>query len=246
VELDKAKKCAQLSGVVKSVKDNQPLANTIISIVNTCDGSEEMIRSDAKGGYSYCVAPGCGYTITGIKEKFERGSADLPTVTGTESVSLNLLLNPEAEKPASTIAPEPLMKGSVIVLENLFYDFNKSYIQAGSARELDELAAILKQYPKMTIELSAHTDSQGNSVYNQKLSEKRAQSAKQHLVNKGIESYRITAIGYGESRLRNRCTDGVECSDQEHQYNRRTEVKVIKSDPGVEVKYNGNRSTIID
>ena len=81
----------------------------------------------------------------------------------------------------------------------------------------------------MEVELSAHTDARGTADYNDELSQRRAESAVQYLVNRGINAQRITAKGYGERRLRNHCGDGVFCSEDAHKINRRTEVKIIKS-----------------
>jgi outer membrane protein OmpA-like peptidoglycan-associated protein len=98
----------------------------------------------------------------------------------------------------------------------------------------------------MEIELLAHTDSRGTPEYNQELSLERAKSAKRYLEQRGISGSRIRAFGSGESEIRNHCTEGVECSDEEHQFNRRTEVKVTRIDEPVKVQYgegdpSGNR-----
>ena len=86
----------------------------------------------------------------------------------------------------------------------------------------------MKEKVSMEIELSGHTDSKSSSEYNQQLTQKRAESAKAYMVEKGISPERVQAIGYGESRLLNHCSDGVECSDEEHAVNRRLEVKILK------------------
>jgi outer membrane protein OmpA-like peptidoglycan-associated protein len=119
-------------------------------------------------------------------------------------------------------AEEPLL-----VLEQILYDYDDSEIKHNYAFELDLLADMLEKFPEISVELSAHTDSRGNDAYNQKLSERRAIAAKEYLVEKGVDPSRIIAVGYGETRLRNGCSDGVECTEEEHQYNRRTEVRVI-------------------
>jgi hypothetical protein len=81
--------------------------------------------------------------------------------------------------------------------------------------------------PEMKIELSSHTDARGNDAYNEDLSQRRAESAKRWLVSKGIREDRIVAKGYGEKVLLNKCANGVECTEEEHQENRRTEFKII-------------------
>ena len=86
----------------------------------------------------------------------------------------------------------------------------------------------MQRHPDIQIELSSHTDSRASDAYNDELSENRAKSAKRYIVDKGIEAYRIVAFGYGENQLVNRCRDGVECTEDEHQANRRTEVRISK------------------
>jgi hypothetical protein len=81
------------------------------------------------------------------------------------------------------------------------------------------------------VELGSHTDSRGTFAYNDALSQRRAESAVAYIVSKGIDPSRITAKGYGEHQLLNKCADGVPCSKEEHQANRRTEVKVLIGQP---------------
>ncbi len=121
---------------------------------------------------------------------------------------------------------EKIVVGKAIELENIYYDVNKSDIRPDAAIELDKLLKILKDNPEISIELSSHTDSRGSDPYNQKLSQRRAESAVAYIVSKGIDAERIAARGYGEERLVNRCSNGVNCSKDEHQVNRRTEFAV--------------------
>ena len=123
---------------------------------------------------------------------------------------------------------EPIYEGKTFTLENLYYDVNSSLIRDDAKLVLDELYLILNENPTMKIELSSHTDCRADNSYNQWLSQKRAQSAVDYLVSKGVNSIRMIAVGYGESRLLNHCADGIECSDEEHQINRRTEFKVLE------------------
>ena len=82
--------------------------------------------------------------------------------------------------------------------------------------------------PTVTFEFGAHTDSRGSKESNQTLSQQRAQSSVNYINSKGISADRINAKGYGESKLKNHCADGVSCSEEEHQANRRGEIKVVK------------------
>jgi outer membrane protein OmpA-like peptidoglycan-associated protein len=88
----------------------------------------------------------------------------------------------------------------------------------------------------MVIELSSHTDSRGDNEYNKKLSQRRANSTKAWLVEVGVEPARIKAVGYGETKLLNKCKDNVRCSEEEHQLNRRSEFKIIAGPQTIEIK----------
>ncbi|WMX14678.1 OmpA family protein [Aureispira sp. CCB-E] len=117
--------------------------------------------------------------------------------------------------------------GDVIEVASVFYELSKSKIDERKSPGLKQLLEILKEHEHVVIEIGAHTDASGSSKYNQELSEKRAKEVKKYLEKKGIASSRLVAKGYGESKLLNKCKDGVKCSDSEHAQNRRTEFKVI-------------------
>ncbi|MNL55336.1 Photosystem I chlorophyll a apoprotein A2 [compost metagenome] len=121
-----------------------------------------------------------------------------------------------------------LKEGEAFVVKNIFYDFDASAIRPDAAIVLDNIVRVMKDNPRMTIELSSHTDSRGERQYNQSLSQQRAEAAVNYLVSKGIARKRLVAKGYGENRLVNNCADGVNCTEEEHEQNRRTEIKVLK------------------
>ena len=122
--------------------------------------------------------------------------------------------------------------GETWILNNIYYDLDKSFIRPDAAIELDKLVQIMKDNPSLQIELSSHTDCRSLATYNTDLSSRRAKSAKTYVVSKGIKETRIISMGYGESHLVNDCacepTNESSCTDQQHQNNRRTEVKVTK------------------
>jgi len=136
--------------------------------------------------------------------------------------------------------------GDVIELEHIYYDFDKANIRSDASVDLDKLADVLRRYPGMSIELSSHTDSRATDVYNQALSQRRAQAAVNYLVARGIATQRLTARGYGESQLRNNCADGNPCSEADHQRNRRTEFRVLTTNGNVDVRYIDNEPEYID
>lgn len=117
--------------------------------------------------------------------------------------------------------------GDVIEVASVFYERSKSRIDERKSPGLKQLLEVLKEHEHVVIEIGAHTDATGSSKYNQELSEKRAKEVKKYLEKKGIASSRLVAKGYGESKLLNKCKDGVKCSDSQHAENRRTEFKVI-------------------
>ena len=132
----------------------------------------------------------------------------------------------------------PINPGTVIRLAKIYYNFNDASIRPDAVDELDALAAILNKYQNIQIELASHTDSRGTTDYNNQLSQRRADKVVAYLVEQGIDPSRLSPVGYGESQLLNQCTDGVTCSETEHQYNRRTEVRVLGAE--VEVEYVNN------
>jgi outer membrane protein OmpA-like peptidoglycan-associated protein len=113
-----------------------------------------------------------------------------------------------------------------INLDQVLYDYNKWDLRAESIVELDKLVKYMKSND-LKVELSSHTDSRGEDVYNEWLSQQRSNSCVNYIISKGISPMRIIAKGYGEYRLKNRCANDVECSDAEHQQNRRTELRII-------------------
>jgi outer membrane protein OmpA-like peptidoglycan-associated protein len=108
----------------------------------------------------------------------------------------------------------------------IYYDLDKSNIRPDAAAELDKIVQVLKDNPAISIELGSHTDARASAGYNLKLSQRRAESAVKYIIEHGIEASRIKAKGYGETQLINGCSDGVDCSEEAHQENRRTEFKI--------------------
>ena len=118
---------------------------------------------------------------------------------------------------------KPLIIDNEIVINPIFFDFDKSNIRPDAAYELENIVAVMREHPKMVIKIESHTDSRGNDNYNMKLSDRRAKSTRDYLFSRGIAKDRIqSAIGYGESQILNRCKNGVKCTDEEHEENRRS------------------------
>ena len=113
--------------------------------------------------------------------------------------------------------------------EMIYFEFDRSEVRPESAKELDKLVSVMKEYPNMAIKIESHTDSRGSAAYNEYLSDKRAKSTRDYIISKGIDSSRIeSAIGYGESQLLNECDGTVACSEETHLLNRRSEFIIVR------------------
>ena len=129
-----------------------------------------------------------------------------------------------------TIELEKLTAGKQFVLEDLYYDLDKYNIRPDAAIVLDKLARILIDNPSVRIEIGSHTDSRATAEYNLKLSQNRSESVVTYLISKGIAKSRLVAKGYGETQLVNKCADGVDCPEVDHQANRRTVIEILNQD----------------
>jgi outer membrane protein OmpA-like peptidoglycan-associated protein len=196
-----------------------------------------VLRSNTDGDYEYCLEPNCQYLITATKIGFEPQTQELSTerLGSSRSFAINFTMLPAKVSSTATEERNILKEGTTIFLEGIAYDFNKSAIRKGAARDLEALAALLKRHPSIQIEVGAHTDSRGTDEYNIALSQTRARYAQDFLIERGINPVRISAKGYGETQLRNECIDGVPCDDRQHAYNRRIEVKVLKINETVDL-----------
>ena len=112
-------------------------------------------------------------------------------------------------------------------LLHIYYDFNRATIRAEAREDLDALYATLTDNPEIVVEIGSHTDARGSTAYNERLSQRRAEAVVRYLEQRGIGRDRLVARGYGESKPVNNCNNNVPCSEREHQFNRRTEFRVL-------------------
>ena len=180
-----------------------------------------MIRKQgylAKRIEAYVDVDGCILCFDGLG-KVEPNVTDVMT-HGNEMGTF--LANVEMDK---------LVLEKTFKIENIYYDYDKSFIRPDAAIELNKVVALLEDNPSISVELGSHTDSRGRDAYNMSLSQRRAAAAVEYLVQTGgITASRLTSRGYGESQLANQCSNGVQCSEKNHQYNRRTELKITGID----------------
>jgi outer membrane protein OmpA-like peptidoglycan-associated protein len=214
-----------LQGVTEECTKKKVLPNTVVELTNKNTGIVTKVTSGADGNFTFNLEPNTDYSIVGTKDGYYSGIQDITTKGLNRSQTLFVKL---------TLCVEQLEVGKTFVLNNIYYDFDKCNIRADASVELDRLVQIMKENPTMEIELSSHTDQRGSDVYNQKLSQCRAESAVAYIISKGIAKSRIVAKGYGETKLLKDCTLDPDCPQTSkgdcpcHQNNRRTEVKITK------------------
>jgi len=237
---------ANFNGSMLNSKSSVPLSGGTVTITNLCSGKVSKVKTDRNGKFNYFMECGCDFEIVGAKNDFNTRKIVVSTKNGdcrSQVIKTNLSLISKSpvsktivSKPTADVVKkitgntETLKVGQVIRLDNVYYDYNAASIRPDARVELNHLVDLLKTYPSMEIELGSHTDSRGNSIYNQDLSSRRANSVVRYLISMGIKPSRLKAIGYGENALTNDCGDGIPCNEEQHQQNRRTEIKITRLD----------------
>lgn len=197
-------------------KTQQPLAGVSGTITNKTNGKKIAYTTDANGKAKVKLETSSDYDLFARK----KGYLDMNRKFSTDN-ELTAELDIDADM-------QPIEKNIKFEVRDIFYDYAKYTLRGESMSELDKLAGFLIENDNIRVELSSHTDSRGSDKSNQSLSQKRAQSCVDYLVSKGVPASSIIAKGYGESQPVNRCKNGVECSEEEHQQNRRTEIKILE------------------
>jgi len=236
--------CEQsISGTITDQETNETLSNVALILFDEAGKSAVEAKSDANGNYVFSnVKCGKKYFIKTSKEDylFKEVSVTLKKATG--SVSLPIALE---KKPKPIVAIPVVIKatnsikpvkvnitvgtdlGKLLKIPMNFFDLGKATIKKTSEPQLQKIVDMLKQYPSIKLDIRSHTDSRSSTESNQLLSDKRAESTKNWLIQKGIDASRLTAKGYGETQLVNKCADGVKCTEKEHQQNRRSEFIIV-------------------
>ena len=232
--------CEQdLMGTVTDAETNQTLSNVTLSLFNEAYQFVAEVVSDQNGNYIFPnVKCGKKYFIKTSKTDYEIKEVPiaLKRINGktTLAIAIQKKFTPLVAKQVvvKTTKVNPVIIKSIKVGTDLakllhipmnFFDLGKATIKKSSEPQLQKIVDILNQYPTLKLDIRSHTDSRQSAENNMVLSEKRAQSTKNWLIQKGIDGNRLAAKGYGETKLVNRCADGVKCTEQEHQQNRRSE-----------------------
>ncbi len=213
-----------LKGIVKNSETQEIIPDVTVTLSNKTMEQLKALPSSAEGKFEFaddlinCQDP--HYYLKGEKEGYE--TAEIKVEAKGKEIYYEILLKPRVVKVGEG---DDLAK--VFKIENIYFDFDKSNIRYDASVQLAKILEVMKEYPKMKIDVRSHTDSRGSDSYNLALSDRRAKSTVKWIIDNGIEPNRITGKGYGETQLTNHCSNGVNCTPEEHQANRRSEFIII-------------------
>jgi len=223
----KPEPCDQhIVGTVKDKSNGENLSEVKIAVKDSLNNIVYELFTDEEGKYEVKIP--CNQTVTLMfsKDKYIDKSVvqEIGEVDGEE-----ITLDIELDKLEDLIIKDDKTGIERINLKPIYFEFNKWDITPEAELVLEKAIEVMTIFPDMVIKIESHTDSRGRDSYNLELSDKRAKSTQAYLYSKGIAQERIeSAIGYGESRLLNKCRDGVKCTDEEHDLNRRSDFVIIK------------------
>lgn len=193
---------------------NAAVAGARVDLYDTMGNRLSTKTSNVDGMVSFKAACDQAHEAQGVLADFESNASKVAPAND-QKVSATIALKPIEE----------IIVEDQIVLNPILFDLDKSNIKAQAAFELDKVVAVMNKYPEMVIAVGAHTDSRATDAYNLRLSEARAQSTVQYIISKGISGKRISGKGYGESQPKVSCGDN--CSEADHQLNRRSEFTIV-------------------
>jgi len=204
-----------VSGLVTDIDTGELLPGSIVIVFDQDNNEVATMTVGSNAKYSFNLECDKQYTVRGAKENYEPTEKVINTPNESSIIDLPLELKSSDECPPNDL-------GCRLALQPIYFDFDRYNIRPDAAIELAKILAAMREYPELIIHIESHTDSRGSDTYNELLSERRAQSTLEWLVSKGISRDRLSAKGYGEYRLINECADGVQCSEEAHQLNRRS------------------------
>jgi outer membrane protein OmpA-like peptidoglycan-associated protein/tetratricopeptide (TPR) repeat protein len=202
--------------MVRDSKTGQPIAASRVAILDDRNNVIETREAGADGRVSYAIDCDRAYSIQASMEGYVTGTFPINKTKGGE-VNIAANLDPI----------EVIVQDTVVVLNDIYFEFNKSNITREGAAELDKLVEAMRANPEMVIMAKAHTDNRGSDQYNMNLSNRRAKATVQYVMSKGIAKERISGQGYGESQPKVNC--GTECTEEQHAQNRRSEFMIVKN-----------------
>ncbi len=214
-----------LTGTVYNSKTGDSIPNSVVSLSSNKTNEPDTVHTDKYGEYRFELPKNTRFEVDATKEKFFKSQKKfVSTIDYDYSREFNRDLKIEPYPPKE------------IEIEGIYYGLDSANIRPRSAEALDSLVTILKENPTIKIELRSHTDCRAPKDYNRDLSQRRADSVVDYLSRNGVDSARMVPEGYGEDSLVNDCRcennqgPGLECTEEEHQENRRTTFKIISTD----------------
>lgn len=221
-DLDFPFECQKILKGTTLTQFGDTITNALVSLFAEDGELIESVQSDSIGGYLFMVEADKNYSLTGQKPTYFDGKNKADTYTDEEIIIVNLVLKKDI-----------VVLAEIVQINPIFFDFDKFYIRPDAAIELDKIVEVMNEYDSLVVELGSHTDCRGTMAYNEWLSDKRAKASAQYIKERITNSERIYGKGYGEYKLLNGCEcEGdikVDCSEEAHQLNRRTEFRVIKT-----------------
>ncbi len=200
----------ELFSTIKDKETGKSLLGSEIEIIDVATNDTVAVVADSIGNIQATLERDKEYQISSGKEGYD------PVMT---KVKTDEKINELVEKLEIRKTPSAPM----VRLENILYNFNQFNLSKVGIAELDTLVLFLKENKDVTIEISSHTDCRGSDVYNLNLSAQRSKSCYNYLISQGVKKEKLVMKNFGESKLLNQCKDGVECPEELHQINRRTE-----------------------
>lgn len=217
--------CQQVAdGKIYDKQTNEIITDVTVLLYNDEMKELEALKSDSAGYYSFSIDCSKKYYIRVNKTDYEPEEIKITTNAVNQKVNTNNIYLTKKQIPLE----EGTDLAKIFNISKIYFDLDKSYIRSDAEVHLQKIVEVLKQYPTMEIDIRSHTDSRQTHKYNESLSDRRAKSTLEYLVKNGISRNRLTAKGYGESQLINKCADNVTCTEEEHQMNRRSEFIIIK------------------
>lgn len=211
-----------IAGTIIDEATKEIISNAMISLLDKGNDVIAKNQSDSKGNFVLNnIKRDANYKIKVQQNNYV--PVEKSVVVAKKDLNEIIAIQKEVPK----IQPETDLT-NLLALNIIYFDTDKSFIREEAKTELDKVVAIMNQYPEINVEIGSHTDSRESKAYNVSLSQRRANATLKYLVSKGIDKSRLTAKGYGESQLVNKCEDGVRCSNAEHQKNRRSTFIVRK------------------
>jgi outer membrane protein OmpA-like peptidoglycan-associated protein len=218
LELKKLTCEQELYGKVTDLDTKQALPDAKVSLFDNRFNSIAEVMSDSNGDYSFEVECGKTYNVRAEKVDYTTTEEKITTGKANGKTELNIALEKEQCKVA---VGDDL--GICFGIKMIYFDLDKSNIRKEAAFDLEKILDVLLQYPTMKLDIRSHTDSRASFKYNEDLSDRRAKSTISWLVKNGVTPDRLIGKGYGETQLVNKCSDDVDCTEAEHQMNRRSE-----------------------